>query len=594
MHSIKRSINSSDVIIFDKIINEDKRNAGYNLGDILNMPALSDDWTLNMPPHLLERMELIANNYEKSILWYYFINRNQSDNIVPDIPLLKESVQSYVKDNNNNLSHVIQLVKKHNCICVHVRSGDIDCDKDYINYIIKMSYRFEKVILLSGIHLDEHFKTKEAKIANFLTTINTILKQNNNIYIYLGTADAHLGVMMNASNLLLHQGGFSCLGSIVSTGNLFLTRYFGYDKKDTWKKLVNKPYSNDIEDKELSNINNKIQNTFKYIDSTNNKMDFDYKYYLENYPDLRHLNKEQALEHWHKHGIKEGRTCKKAAINNETNITIIVHLFHGKLLDEFLGYIINVKSVFNKVNVIFTIRQNSEIATKIKAADSTFVVIPVENKGVDVYAFIVALEYMRKHFVTDFVLKLHSKITNNPTENNIEWRKQLIKPITDYNNLLILQHYFKNLKHIGYVAAQSCVFPKNYDLDFPQNINGVVEICIKFPHLEKEWADFVGGNMFWISNDTLNQLNTDLCEYITKNVSSGKPPCNLGNPNISIEYVCERLFTGVLCYDKTNILVNEFVNTQRSVSSVDGKIDNSYFYSPRVFSIHQPKNVILN
>ena len=321
---------------------------------------------------------------------------------------------------------------------------------------------------------------------------------------------------------------------------------------------------------------------------------FDYKYYLETYPDLRHLNEQQALEHWHKYGMKEGRICKKPAINNETNITIIIHLFHGNLLDEFIGYIENVKTVFTKVNVIFTIRKNSGMAAKIKAVNSTFVAIPVENKGVDVYAFLVAIEYMRKHFVTDFVLKIHTKTTDNPSENNIEWRKQLIYPITNHNNLLVLQHYFKKLKNIGYVASQSCVLPKNYDLDFPQNIRGVCELCDRFPHLQKEWTEFIGGNMFWISNDVLNQLNIDLCDYITKNVVSGKPPSNLANPNIYIEYVCERLFTGVLCYDKTNILINEFSNTQRSVSSVDGIIDNNYFYSPRVFSLHQPKNIILN
>ena len=323
-------------------------------------------------------------------------------------------------------------------------------------------------------------------------------------------------------------------------------------------------------------------------------MDFDYEYYLKTYPDLRHLNTEQALEHWKHFGIKEGRMCKRSPINNATRITIIVHLFHGKLFGEFMDYIKNVKSVFSKVNVIFTIRQNSEIAKQIKATDSNFITIPVENKGVDVYAFIVALEYMRKHFVTDFVLKIHTKTTDNPSENNIEWRKQLIKPITDYNNLLVLQHYFKKLKNIGYVAAQSCVLPKSFDMDFPQNIRGVCELCDRFPHLQKEWTEFIGGNMFWISNDVLNQLNIDLCDYITKNVVSGKPPSNLANPNIYIEYVCERLFTGVLCYDKTNILINEFGNTQRSISCSNGEIDNTYFYSPRVFSLHQPKNVILN
>lgn len=323
-------------------------------------------------------------------------------------------------------------------------------------------------------------------------------------------------------------------------------------------------------------------------------MNFDYKYYLDTYPDLRHLNKLQALQHYNIYGIKEGRKCNNIIINNETNITIIIHLFHSELLDEFIGYIKNIKAVFSKVNVIFTVKLNTNDNEKIKAIDSSFVIIPVENKGVDIYAFIIALEYMRQNFVTDFVLKIHTKMSDIPAENMSDWRKQLIHPITDYNNLLILQHYFKNLKNIGYVAAQSCIFPKKYDSDFPQNIKGVNDLCDKFLHLQKEWTDFVAGNMFWISNETLNQINDDMCVYIKKNVVYGKPVNNLHNSNICIEYICERLFTGVLCYDKTNILINEYKNTRQSIPIKNGVYDNTYFYSPKVFSMYQPKNVILN
>ena len=35
--------------------------------------------------------------------------------------------------------------------------------------------------------------------------------------------------------------------------------------------------------------------------------EFDYKYYLETYPDLRHFTKDQALHHWNMHGKNEGR-----------------------------------------------------------------------------------------------------------------------------------------------------------------------------------------------------------------------------------------------------------------------------------------------
>ena len=93
------------------------------------------------------------------------------------------------------------------------------------------------------------------------------------------------------------------------------------------------------------------------------EFEFDYKYYLETYQDLRHFTKDQALHHWNTHGKKEGRKCKREIeiINDKTNITIIIHLFHENLLDEFLEYIHAVGQVFKNVNVIFTLNKNDAI-----------------------------------------------------------------------------------------------------------------------------------------------------------------------------------------------------------------------------------------
>jgi hypothetical protein len=323
-------------------------------------------------------------------------------------------------------------------------------------------------------------------------------------------------------------------------------------------------------------------------------LNFDYEYYLNNNIDLRQFNKEEAYSHWINFGIKEGRSANYEKINFETNITIIIHLFHESLFDEFLEYINNVKKVFNLVTVIFTININSNFDQNIKNEDSTFIILKVENKGVDVYPFIESINYIRKNNIkTDFILKMHTKVSSNLTADLINWRKDLIEPITKIENLYIIQHYFKKINNIGYIGSQKCIMPKNYDIDFPQNIQGINELCDKFSHLEKNWTDFNGGNIFWINNEVLNKyLTNELIEYLIENFSFEKPPCNLTNKGIYVEYLCERLFTGIFCYDKTNILVNNFTNTQRSVSKINGKIDHSYFYEPKIFSIYKPKDII--
>jgi hypothetical protein len=293
------------------------------------------------------------------------------------------------------------------------------------------------------------------------------------------------------------------------------------------------------------------------------------------------LNKETAYDHFLTHGKKEGRSyCEKK--NYITKVTIIVHLYHTELFDEFLQYIRNVQDVFQQVTVIFTISMNSNFSNRIQEVDPNFLVIKVENKGTDNYPFLECINYLKSRQIkTDFYLKIHTKISNNLAEDFSEWRKDLIEPITNYSNLCYLQHYFANISNIGYVGSQQCVLPKLYDLDFYQNIQGLEQLILTFPHLEKDWGDFIGGNMFWISHSVLEEfLTPDLIEYIIERVSYGKVPNNLTDKGIYIEYLCERLFTGVFCYNKTNILVNKFVSPF---------ISKRGFYNPKLFTFTCPK-----
>jgi hypothetical protein len=326
-----------------------------------------------------------------------------------------------------------------------------------------------------------------------------------------------------------------------------------------------------------------------------NPTNFDYKFYLGNYLDLRNLNETEAYNHFINHGIKEGRICHREIINTETNITIVIHLYHTHQFEKMSFYIEQVKRVFLNVTIIFTINEHSDFDAHITNKYPASIIIKVENKGVDVYPFLLSVRHLRTHNIdTDFILKLHTKESSNPTEGCVDWKDDLITPIVDYNNLTVLQHYFKKMENIGYVASQKCVLPKNYDLDFPSNIKGLYQLIDKFPHLEKDWTDFNGGNMFWIGNNVLTKYLTEqLIDYLIDNFLVGKkPPCNLTDPGIYVEYLCERLFTGVFCYDSKNILVNAYNGTQRGISSTNGQIDHTYFYQPKVFSISIPKNII--
>jgi hypothetical protein len=241
---LKRELLIEDIIIYDKNHDLDETKQGYNIGDLLNMPYLSENW--KQTPHkdlnYLKRMLLIASLYENSILNNYCENRPLNEP-VPNIPRIIDSVNKFTNKNKNNYENLFLFVQKPDCLCVHIRSGDLTVEDEFVKKIRELSYEFKYIILFSGVHSDESYKENEFKINNFYNSINNILKQNTNIYFFMNRQDVHLSLMSVASNLLIHKGGFAALASIISTGNLFITRIFIHAFKDTWIQTLNKRYT---------------------------------------------------------------------------------------------------------------------------------------------------------------------------------------------------------------------------------------------------------------------------------------------------------------------------------------------------------------
>jgi len=245
MKGLFRVVTPKDIPVPPDKVPGDRRDAGYNIGDLLNMPSLMGIWNQN-PHHtdeLLYRMYLVGSFFKNSILNKYCAQRDNDEEIVPNIPRIRESVMEYVEENKSKLKDALDMVQHETTLCVHVRNGDLETETEYIELIKKLSKSYETVILLSGIHRDIHLKKSNEKIDNFVQTMNNILCLNSNIYLCLEEPDDHLALMMNASNLLLHKGGFSCLGSIVCHGNVFITSLFEYSTHLLWQTMVGSKFT---------------------------------------------------------------------------------------------------------------------------------------------------------------------------------------------------------------------------------------------------------------------------------------------------------------------------------------------------------------
>lgn len=247
-----RKIQDNLKLIKDVIINEDTRQAGYNMGDLLNIPYLSNQWDENCHKGLshhtyneLFRMNLLGNFYKKSILYYYTNSRKDNNEVVPNIKLINESVNTFKNNNYMKYQNILTQVKNPTTLCIHLRVGEGfgALDSVLIESIKYFSKIFKYLIILMGVHLDEAEATAKDKIKSVTDALNIILNLSNNIFYYHGNADIHLMLMSEASNLLVHNGGYSCLGSIVSTGNLFITDLFYFKDSDNWKTIVAKDYT---------------------------------------------------------------------------------------------------------------------------------------------------------------------------------------------------------------------------------------------------------------------------------------------------------------------------------------------------------------
>jgi hypothetical protein len=240
---LHRRVDEVDLVIHDEHLDgSDARNAGYNLGDLLNMPYLQGAWrrSPHNDPAGLERMCRIASMCPSSILAIYCRDR-PADEPVPCIPRLRAAVMEYSGIEPHAPSDELRsLLKDPRCVCVHVRTGDVDAGGVFKAAVLNLSKEFERVILLSGVHLDQHFKSHELKKKILVQDVNAMLQSSKNAYLYLDHPDAHLCAMMLASNLLVHRGGFSAIGAIIATGRVYATDVFEFGAHAHWRAEVHR------------------------------------------------------------------------------------------------------------------------------------------------------------------------------------------------------------------------------------------------------------------------------------------------------------------------------------------------------------------
>jgi hypothetical protein len=127
--------------IYDQDIHfVDTRQAGYNIGDLLNMPYLSHQWPQSKGSPLMYEVGRVCPN---SILNIYCHDKPPEE-LVPNLPRLIRSVETYMKRYKLlfvQFKPLLKLVRHKDTLCVHVRSGDQQVSSEYIKTIERLSHK---------------------------------------------------------------------------------------------------------------------------------------------------------------------------------------------------------------------------------------------------------------------------------------------------------------------------------------------------------------------------------------------------------------------------------------------------------------------
>lgn len=150
-------------------------------------------------------------------------------------------------------------------------------------------------------------------------------------------------------------------------------------------------------------------------------------------------------------------------------------------------------------------------------------------------------------------LKLHTKKSLLSNDSDIStWRKELIVPICGtIKNVSNCINLLK-LDNIGMVGSIKWIREITYDNNYTRNNKDIIESYIKIFKWESDYAEFIGGTMFWVNGKIWEAFFSNInIEMIYELFMSGK----VTDDNIGThEHTFERLFGKLISENKLKIL----------------------------------------
>jgi len=217
--------------------------AGYNLGDLLNMPTYSMSWNTTFQKW---RHVWIRENMPTSIVGQYYTFRNPNMasgalppcNLDPDVGRIRQAfAASEAKNRVNPLQ--LRALQQQDTITIHLRSGDRSGQSDsFASEVLKVARQLNclhskpcRLVVMTWLHAHRKTLTKKAikRMRGDLVLFESSLRKrhiNATVEFWRGGSrrtDDDLFLMAMASHLIVHHGGFSALGGILSHGVVYFS-----------------------------------------------------------------------------------------------------------------------------------------------------------------------------------------------------------------------------------------------------------------------------------------------------------------------------------------------------------------------------------
>lgn len=208
--------------------------------------------------------------------------------------------------------------------------------------------------------------------------------------------------------------------------------------------------------------------------------------------------------------LNKNPALRKSASFKKRRIAVFVHVFYLDVWKKIADYLKNIKQEFD----LFITYPEEKLSyfNCIKEAYPNAVIMPTENRGMDVLPFL-RMVYNFQLWEYDAVLKLHTK--NNKSELGEVLGKSLLEGVLGTENLVekILYEIQPNSK-IGMIGSE-CMYRSALKLMKPnrahaENIIGTIPTS--FP--DQDWG-FFAGTMFWIYGPLLEKIMLNYDQLIS-------------------------------------------------------------------------------